>query len=201
MGIQPSPCWLSFHTRNHHVASGYAKSDRPPHFPMAQELWHSLRSDDAQRAALRAIAKHCTKLTSRQKISLLWAIDAAGQLSEYRNDAIHTAFGLYYRHPQIKKSPIQPYRGAGHPKRIEKLERVGYAKLFRALIGDLNQLSGYVLAIYLGTKEFDHPVPSSLPRRPVMRSVLLVQQSPPAKASLRAPLGLPKRQRQPSGVK
>src|SRR5665213_454957 len=142
---------------------------------VAQELWHSLKSDDAQRAALRAFAKHTTFLSTPNRKSLLWAIDSAGRLSEYRNDAIHTAF----IHDDDGRKYFFTPSHAGSPKRVEKLERVGYARLFKALIGDLNQLSDYCVCIWLNSLESYGEKPSPLPRRPVLQSVLLVQKSPP----------------------
>src|ERR1700743_2451277 len=110
---------------------------------MADELLHSLRRDEMQRAALRAIAKYSSRLTTVQRRNLLWAIDAAGRLSEYRNDAIHTPFDLTGHDLENARSArFEPT--VGHPKRVEKLKRVGHVKLFKALIGDLNQLNFYV---------------------------------------------------------
>lgn len=146
---------------------------------MAAELWHSLRSDDAQRAALRAIAKHSRLLKERHRKSLLWVIDAAGKLSEFRNDAIHAVFDLDWEDGwgarQIKFSPTT----ASHPKRFEKLERVGHVKLFRTAIGDLHELGDYATALWINLLPWENDGPPPLPKRPLLQSVLLVQKSPP----------------------
>lgn len=156
-------------------------------------MWHSFRSDDMQRSALRAVLLHSREMSERQRKSYLWTVDAAGRLSEYRNDAIHTAFDFTFEN---KKLTLKPGT-AGHPKRVEKLSRVGHAKLFRFLIGDLNQLDDYALSLFEQTvarlRSAKNP---PLPKRPVLRSVLLVQKSPPA--SQRPKQRPPKRKRQPS---
>jgi hypothetical protein len=165
---------------------------------MAQEMWHAFRSDDMQRAALRAIFLHSAEISERQRKSYLWIIDAAGRLSEYRNDAIHTAMDLY---PNKRRLVFKP-SDAGHPKRVEKLTRVGHEKLFKFLIGDLNQLDDYALSLFEQTlrKKWAHR-PDALPKRPVLRSVLLVQKSPPKNQSPTRHPPKRKRQRAPLRVK
>ena len=163
----------------------------------AEEIWHSLRSDDLQRTVLRAVAIHSASLTERRRRSLLWAIDAAGTLSQYRNDAIHTEFSLDWGEG-LSRTKIKFVPGIGHPKRIERLERVGFSKLFRLLIGDYNQLADYVSAIWLNSMDWEGTQSPPLPKRPVLRSVLLVQKSPPTKNTPKSRSQSPKRQRRSS---
>jgi len=143
---------------------------------VAGEIWHALRSDDLQRTVLLAAAHSILEDRRRDIKSLAWALQMAGRLSEYRNDAVHTPFTMVL-------SSWRPWAGwepspdsAGHPHRVAKLHRVGPAKLFRHVIGDLTQLDGYAVAI-LDRIYAGKPLP--LPKRPLLRSIQLVRQSPP----------------------
>ena len=160
---------------------------------MATELWHSLRSDDMQRIALRALLLHSIEINDRQRTNFLWTLDAAGRLSEYRNDAIHTTFDLN----RAKKEFVFQPSNAGPPKRVEKLRRVGHAKLFRCVIGDLNQINDYALSVW----EQAAGEQKTLPKRPVLQSVRLVEKSPPKHPHPTQRPQAQKHQRPPSRVK
>lgn len=144
---------------------------------LAEQIWHSLRSDDLQRTVVRAAAIKSPRITARMRKSILWALDRAGKLSEFRNDAIHTAFSLQWKPGGFY---FVPDGFASHPKRVDKLERVGYKKLFRTLIGDMMQLWDYVGWINLKTAHWNHEartMPSA--KRPRAQSILLVQRALP----------------------
>lgn len=166
---------------------------------MAEEMWHSLKSDDAQRAVLRAVVKHSKMLATKERNSILWVISAAGRLSEYRNDAIHTEFDLHWDSLSDSPKLAKFLPGdAANPKRAEKLERVGHIKLFKALIGDLNQLADYLAAISLNVMNRKAPKRPALPKRPVLQSLLLVQKSPPKPSNPEPQIRVRRRQRRPS---
>lgn len=148
---------------------------------MARSMWHSLRSDDIQRSVLKAAVLESMRDDHQLTKSLIWALNSAGKLAEYRNDAVHTAFEFNNAN---SRWTIIPNQYAGAPHRVEKLNRVGYAKLFRLLLGDLIQLRvyiDYVRAKVGGDSEL------SLPRRPVLKSSLLVQRTPPRSNNRQAP--------------
>lgn len=148
---------------------------------VADSVWHALRSDDIQRAVLQAAVVEAMNADHTLTKSLIWAINAAGRLSEFRNDAVHTAFEF---NNETKKWRMVPNKWAAQPKRVEKLNRVGYKRLFKLLLGDLVQLRVYVEAIYLKLSFSEqHP----LPKRPHLRSIRLVQQTPPASNSQKRP--------------
>lgn len=140
---------------------------------LARAMWHSLRSDDAQRALLLAATKAALD-TDRPLIkSLVWAINSAGRLAEFRNDVVHTPFAFI---PDERRWKMMPNIDAGPPRRVEKLERVGYSKLFKLLLGDLIQMRVYTETILVNlssNKKY------SMPHRPRLKSALLVQRSPP----------------------
>ena len=139
-------------------------------------MWHSLRSDGIQRTILRAAAIKSPTLGERRRKSLLWCLDKAGKISEFRNDAVHTFFEYG---PGERGIEFEPSEWAAPLYRSEKLNRVGYKKLFRFATGDLRQLSEYAISIagsLLDEKRGwrRHP----FPKRPLLRSIQLVQQSP-----------------------
>jgi hypothetical protein len=139
----------------------------------ARAMWHSLRSDDIQRAVLKALASEVMEQSHPITKSLMWALKSAGKLAEFRNDAVHTAFHFDDSTGQWRMAPNQV---AGAPHRVEKLNRVGYAKLFRLLLGDLIQLRVYTEHLWAkisGDGNF------RMPRRPLLQSHRLVQQTPP----------------------
>lgn len=155
----------------------------------AASIWHSLRSDDLQRTVLKATVIERMRQEAPATKSLLWAITAAGKLTEFRNDAVHTAFVF---NKDANKWKMQPNTYAGAPQRVEKLNRVGHAKLFRLLLGDLIQLRIYVDTIY-AKLAFEER--NTLPKRPLLQSIRLVQQTPP-KSSKRQQRGSGRRPRQ-----
>ncbi len=159
------------------LASSLSQENRYQLSDGAKSVWNSLRSDDLQRTVLMAFVRGAFSNTSRDIKCLMWAIQMAGKLSEYRNDAVHTPFEMVSNSEIWPKSYLDPDYTAGAPHRIEKLNRVGYARLFRSALGDLVQLTIYVEAILA---RLDGRAPKKrLPRRPRLRSIQLVQQSPP----------------------
>jgi hypothetical protein len=146
---------------------------------IAHAVWHSLRSDDIQRTVLLATVDATLPQGSKQAKSLTWALKAAGQLSAYRNDAVHTPFELVLESGRAGWH-LEPNNAAGLPHRVEKLNRVGHSKLFRHVLGDLVQLTIYVDGIFERMFEVE---PRPLPRRPALRSIQLVQQNPPKSGS------------------
>jgi hypothetical protein len=157
--------------------------DVPDSPDMSSAMWHTLRSDEAQRALLRAAASESNAL-GRWKRGMMWVIDSAGRLAEYRNDAIHTIFEYG---PDGKGGfAINPSDWSAPPKRFEKLERVGYRKLFKLLIGDFNALTDYLA--YISGNLIVYPsgvIHEPLPRRPRLQSIQHVQRNPPASNSPR----------------
>jgi hypothetical protein len=142
-------------------------------YDVAQQIWHSLRSDDIQRTMVKAVAYPLLESKPRERKALIWAVQAAGKISEYRNDAVHTSVVLVTAASWRRGQFVEP--GVGHPQRIEKLRRVGALKLFRLALGDLAQLEWYATAILERMRGERGP----LPRRPTLRSIRLVQQNPP----------------------
>jgi hypothetical protein len=140
---------------------------------VGKAIWNALRSDDLQRSILLAVTR--TRMEGRQRLfkSLIWAIQQAGNVSEYRNDAVHTPFVLVRGDGPWK---LEPDNSAGQPSRVQKLNRVGHQKLFRYARGDLVQLTIYLEAIY---ERLIDRTTTPLPRRPTLRSTQLVQQTPP----------------------
>jgi hypothetical protein len=147
-------------------------------------LWHSMRGDDLQRGALLAVAREAMEPGHPLAKALIWSLNSAGKLSEYRNDAVHTPF-VFNR--QTRSWKLAPNKFAGAPNRVAKLMRVGHEKLFKFLAADLEQLTAYADAI------FDRVLGDSgrpLPRRPRLQSVLLVRRNPPpSNTRLRRPKG------------
>jgi hypothetical protein len=158
-----------------HLVMDLGNEDRWAAYDVSRSIWHSLRSDDVQRTVLLGVVRTTMESKPRTSKSLLWALDKAGKLSEYRNDAVHTPFDLVFssRRPRWE---IEPDYSAGLPSRVAKLTRVGHQKLFRLALGDLVQLANYVEGIY---SQLADEEPKALPRRPVLRSIQLVQKSPP----------------------
>lgn len=139
----------------------------------SKAIWDALRSDDIQRTVLKSLVE--ATFEKREAKSIIWALDTAGQISAFRNDAVHTPFWLYTS-SKAKGIQIGPNSSAGHPSRVSKLDRVGHTKLFKSALGDLVQLRAYAEAIYV--KLAFEPA-NSLPRRPILRSIRLVRQNPP----------------------
>jgi hypothetical protein len=145
---------------------------------MASDIWHSLGSDASQRGLLCAIVRHSKRLSTRQRENILWAVDAAGRLAEFRNDAVHTAFELEWDElDDPVRAKFRPSEEAP-PRRVQKLQRIGHEKLFKALIGDLNQLRDYITAIWIFVL-FPKGGRPRLPDKPVLKSALLIQKNPP----------------------
>ena len=139
----------------------------------AQAVWHSLRSDDAQRSMLLAMISEAFEPNHPLTKSLTWTIKSAGKLSEFRNDVAHTPFEFS---KASGKWMMVPNHFAGAPQRVEKLNRVGPARLFKLAIGDLLALRTYADAIH---GKLVSRKPTTLPRRPRLQASQLVQRTPP----------------------
>jgi hypothetical protein len=167
-----------FHTLGAHFQLTFELLFEDADEPIVGAMWHAMRNDDLQRVLIKAAASKSSKLEGHERRNLLWAIDKAGRLSEYRNDAIHTYFEYA---PGNREIEFYPSDWAVTPSRLEKLERVGYRKLFKCLIGDLYALGDYAIAVTdrLISRQRGYPrIP--FPKRPVLRAIQLVQQNPPA---------------------
>jgi hypothetical protein len=158
---------------------------------LARDLWHTIKSDDGQRSLLKAAILQSDDHNTRRGKALLWALNQAGTLSGYRNDAIHTAFQAVHRGKGMTPGVW------ADPKRVERLNKHGYKRLFTLLRGDLAALSVYVGAIWMDMM-FDERVP--LPRRPRLQLPPLIQKSlPPSNNPRRGSRRQRRRQKASSG--
>jgi hypothetical protein len=141
---------------------------------IALKVWHSLRSDLAQREMLRAAVDHkaATATPEFKPIwaEILWLIKEATDLSMKRNDALHVPF-VFITHPD--KIEVLPLYFLGNPK-AKKLATREVLKEFQWY-----RASGAVLADYAMSLHYAVTEPEIFPSRgrPVMPS--LGQKPPP----------------------
>jgi hypothetical protein len=166
-----------------HVFEGFGRKD----------MWNALKSDDSQRAILKALAGSKLWKDPEMLSRINWLIDEAGYLSTYRNDATHVRFSLaptangHFR--------LEPgYWQLEQNSRIKRLTAVGHERLFSLLISDLEKLSAYGACLWsdiYGPERRDKPA-WSLQKKPRLRARELVEKSPPKTNS---------RQQRPKGRK
>lgn len=132
---------------------------------LAQTLWHTQRSDKAQRdlvsAALRDPTTPKSRLFSR---SVSWALKKMDALSELRNDVVHADHAIDVQvKPYVVK--FNPFSTA--PSRVQRLQQeVKLTRSMQTATGDLAKLGEYVWCLWsYGSNEGRVP----LPRRPRLR--------------------------------
>jgi hypothetical protein len=108
---------------------------------LGQALWHNQPSDSSQRKMLAAYVENDKSATKSIRRSILWSLKVMDELSELRNDAVHTDFIWFY-------DRINPGLGT-KPKRSERLINQPFEKHWRALRGDFAALADYGRSIYL----------------------------------------------------
>lgn len=121
----------------------------------ASDLWHSQRSDFAQRQLLSIYVEH-GDITKSIKKSIGWCISAMDELSKKRNDFVHADFIWYY-------DQITPGI-ATEPKRRERLSDLPFERYWRHLRGDLSVIANYSYDLYLSLT-----YPRPLTRRPRLK--------------------------------
>lgn len=158
---------------------------------VGRAIWHSLKSDDAQRSVTIAAAHSAStkEFDAIFKRNLIWAVKELGRLSCYRNDAMHAAV-------EFRGKDATPDSIGVDPARFQRLTALSQRKLFILLAGDLRQLAAFITAIW-----FDHGILGiPLPKKPQLQVLRYVAKSPPKKNSQKPQLPKQKRPPQPSRV-
>ncbi|WP_397582809.1 hypothetical protein [Sphingorhabdus sp.] len=141
---------------------------------LAHGLWHSVQSDNGQRAMLEAAVKaRFPKPTNSYRTGILWAIAALNNLSTHRNDAAHVE--IISGFPEI--IPAMSSKRSSS----ERLEKSPLAKHWRVMRGDLFAITHYLEAVYIGLWN-DFPRPLS--RRPKLQFARTTSESTQQKRRL-----------------
>jgi hypothetical protein len=157
-------------------------------------IWHAVKTDSAQRAMFAAAAKNTLPPGSRLLAELLWLEDAAGKVSGYRNDVVHTPMGHRgtLRFLELGPDHLAP------PVRAERIMRHGYKRLFPLIRGDLIALTTFAYRL-LG-RVARHSTRESWPKRPRLLSHELLHPAKAPKSRRASPSKGRKRQPPPSGA-
>lgn len=134
---------------------------KPEKHPMVHAIWHSIQSDKTQREMLRDAAMAHDSLSVRYVGNIKWAIKKAAKLSEFRNDAVHTA--VRFTISAGRTIPI-PQHGSGRTQAVERLLANPTAKVWQRVRGDLSALANFCHA--LSTSYVAHGPRGPLPCRP-----------------------------------
>jgi hypothetical protein len=153
-------------------------------YPRAHAIWHSLKSDRAQREMLLSVAIVSDRLPKSLIGHLAWAVRSATKLSEFRNIVIHTPVMYLDSSGRVLTVPnaVSAKRSTVKRLRIEPI-----AKRWRLIRGDLIILTDFCHAIY------EHIVVGGLsaswPHRPTLlaipKSNRIARRAPPARAAPR----------------
>ncbi len=136
-------------------------------YQIGRAIWHTATSDSGQLQMLRAAATASTRLSGLMRTRILWAVDRAQKLGEFRNDAVHSATIVLVKNGQMTMVPSDI---GTKPSRSEKLRREDdLKKKFRAVKGDILRLGQYVHSLWPHLAGFDLLPP--LPRKPQLRSL------------------------------
>jgi hypothetical protein len=135
-----------------------------PIMKLGLALWHTQRTDKAQRVLLAAAAEAKLKRTSAQFKALKWAMKKANALSEFRNDVVHADIGF-----DVRGRPYGVFVNwfTVHPNRAERLmQEVRLTASLRSASRDLQKLDVYLFHLWahlIGREP--------LPKRPRLRFV------------------------------
>lgn len=89
------------------------------HEGAALAVWHSQKSDLAQRNMIRAAVQTNVQIfRSDVKAEIKWLLDRADSLSSRRNDTIHTHFSLRIEGKKIAYLPDE-WSGSKHAKKLQ----------------------------------------------------------------------------------
>lgn len=136
-------------------------------YQIGRAIWHAAPSDSGQLQMLRDATTASTRISERMRARILWAIDRASKLSEWRNHAVHSATIVLVKNGQQIMAPSDI---GTKPSRSEKLRLEGdLKKKFRSVKGDLLQLGQYIHSLWPHLAGFDLLPP--LPRKPQLRSL------------------------------
>lgn len=99
--------WNNLHAR---LSLIYANLLAPGKIVTAEQIgplasWNTLESDRSQREMLRAVAAAALKADKRAKDSIDWIINKANELSDKRNDLVHSPYILTLRGGELSVTP------------------------------------------------------------------------------------------------
>ena len=112
----------------------------------AQAIWHSHRSDKAQRDMLLAVALSDGQLPKKFQANVKWLVERANELAIQRNDAIHTP--VKFANFQGGLVVPIPQAISGRKQAVERMQQLPLAGTWRAVRGDLLILADFCNAIY-----------------------------------------------------
>jgi hypothetical protein len=149
---------------------------------IALKLWHSQRSDLAQREMLRAAAEHRTAVASTElKLvwdAILWVTNEATKLSGKRNDALHVPFVFVTHADKIEVLPLFFF---GNQKARKLAASRDLLKEFEWYKNSLAVLADYAMSLHYAISAPEH---FPLPHRPVLPN--LGQKAPPKRSAHRS---------------
>lgn len=147
---------------------------------IAYKLWAEAGSEALQRKMLKAVIEDCLyeKHHANLKAAALWALDAARDLNQYRNDAVHMPLAVVRDGTKAGARPLFVVTfDSSSPGR--SLQRVVHAKSiqlhYQAAARDLYALALFVKRLVASCREnLDSGTTSKarrkVPRRPKLRS-------------------------------
>jgi hypothetical protein len=139
---------------------------------LALGIWHSFKSDAAQREMLEAVAASELPAKSRELRALRWVCKEAAYLSGRRNDFVHTASMRLADKNEGIRHVVDMW--SARPDRLQRFRAVPPARLSRALERDMRLLSAY--ADCLGADMLLHASSKPpLPRRPRLQVASLLR--------------------------
>jgi len=145
-------------------------------------VWHSMKSDRAQRDALEALISG-SGLDQRYKDEYLWALGELGSLAGERNDTIHAPYKVKIDGDNIQVVP-DILTGSGQAKRLSEKALSSHLS---DIGNDIGKISMFILEVRGHQRETmlgraDRP----LPDRPLTRRRVLALERERQKAQKRA---------------
>lgn len=135
---------------------------------VAENVWHTQRTDRAQRNLVMAAVRGRFSPTSKLFKAICWALKKADALAELRNDVVHIDSWIDV---QVKPYVVKFSTVASLPSRVERLSReVKMTQSLSTATMDLRKLTVYALEL-ANLMEFFPKYPRPLPKRPRLHFV------------------------------
>ena len=162
----------------------------------AHGIWHTIQSDKTQRDMLSVLAK--TEMQDKPKLleKVLWVIDRAGKLSEFRNIATHVE--ATFSEQTVSRPAADPI--SSRTSHENKFNLIEHDRFWKLLAGDMIALSDYAACLVQQLYYAPNLRPDALPHRPVLRAIPEIQRIESQISRLSQP-AKPKRPRRSSHAK
>lgn len=140
---------------------------RELHPEIARAIWHSHRSDSAQRSLLKQVAREILVPTHTVLADILWVADRVDQLSKVRNDFAHTPMVVVKTEDGFR---LAPDPSASNPKSQARMDSVSRSEESARAKADLVAMGSYARALTAWLERPNQLSQPALPNRPALQA-------------------------------